>query len=56
MSAVFLAAGAVCGFSAVVYAARDRAQHRTTRTPVALAAAATVLIGAYLATGGMTHA
>ena len=52
MSAVFLASGAISGFSAVVYAARGRAQSRRTRTPLVLAAAATVLLGACIVTGG----
>jgi len=54
VSSVFLATGAIAGFSFVVYAARDHAQHRTTRTPVALAALATALIGAYFAAGGIS--
>jgi hypothetical protein len=45
VSAVFLAAGAVCGASAVVYAARDCAQGKLTRTPVALGAVAAILLG-----------
>lgn len=52
MSAVFLATGAISGASAVVYAYRDHLQSRRTRTPLVLAAAATVLLGACIATGG----
>lgn len=51
MSAAFLAAAAMAGFSAAVYGARDQARHRRTRTPVALAAAAVMLLGACAATG-----
>jgi len=54
VSAVLLAAGAIAGFSAVVYAARDCAQSRRTRTPLVLAAVATVLLGVSAATGGIS--
>ena len=53
MSTVFLAAGAICGFSATVYAARDRARGKLTRTPVALGAVATILLGISAIGGGL---